>query len=149
MSRTDRPCDNLFAITPAARQAKPADALLTRKELSEYITNELGRPLSFSTLSKVCALGEGPPVYEWWGRFPLYRREDGRAWADARARKMKPGTKAEASPVAESPQPKAPPRSHRLLQPDARSPTADPPPSPPQPRRRMQRRQPSVVEVPP
>jgi hypothetical protein len=26
-------------------------------------------------------------VHEWWSRFPLYQREDGKAWADARARK--------------------------------------------------------------
>jgi hypothetical protein len=61
--------------------------LLTRRELAEYITNELGRPMSYSTLTKLCALGEGPPVYEWWSRFPLYQREGGKAWADARARK--------------------------------------------------------------
>ena len=49
------------------QSTKPPEALLTRKELAGYISNELGRPMSFSTLTKLCALGEGPPVYEWWG----------------------------------------------------------------------------------
>jgi hypothetical protein len=39
---------------------KSADALLTRLESAEYISKELGRPLSFSTLQKLCAWGEGP-----------------------------------------------------------------------------------------
>jgi hypothetical protein len=70
------------------QSTKMPEALLTRKELAGYITNDLGRPMSFSTLTKLCALGEGPPVFEFWGRFPLYRRQDGKAWADARARKV-------------------------------------------------------------
>jgi hypothetical protein len=35
---------------------------------------DAGMP-GFGPLTKLCALGEGPPVYEWWGRFPLYRRQ--------------------------------------------------------------------------
>jgi hypothetical protein len=89
MSRNDLLPTTATAAAP--RPPKPAEALLTRKELAHYITHELGRPMSFSTLSKLGALGEGPPVHEWWGRFPLYRREDAKAWADARARKTKPG----------------------------------------------------------
>ncbi len=104
MIQTGNPDDALVTTTAAPHQSKPAtvqpatiphaakppEALLTRKELADYITNELGRPISFSTLTKLCALGEGPPVHEWWSRFPLYRREDGKAWADARARKVRP-----------------------------------------------------------
>jgi hypothetical protein len=84
-----RPQSDISPSRPATTPytAKSPEALLTRRELADYITNELGRPISFSTLTKLCALREGPPVHEWWSRFPLYRREDGKAWADARARK--------------------------------------------------------------
>jgi hypothetical protein len=72
------------AIT--SRQAKPADALLTRREAARYVNDELGHPLSFSTLTKLCALGEGPLVARWWGRRPLYERNSLRAWAATRGR---------------------------------------------------------------
>src|SRR6516165_287637 len=89
MMQTGKPDETTTSRAPAkpVQSAKPPEALLTRKELAGYISNELGRPMSFSTLTKLCALGEGPPVHEWWSRFPLYQREDGKAWADARARK--------------------------------------------------------------
>jgi hypothetical protein len=92
MMQTGKPDETITSRAPAKplQPTKPPEALLTRKELAGYISSELGRPMSFSTLTKLCALGEGPPVYEWWGRFPLYRRQDGKAWADARARKVRP-----------------------------------------------------------
>jgi hypothetical protein len=68
---------------------KSADALLTRLESAEYISKELGRPLSFSTLQKLCAWGEGPTVAAWWGRRPLYSRNNLHAWVDARSRPKK------------------------------------------------------------
>jgi hypothetical protein len=46
-------------------QAKPVDALLTRREAARYVNDDLGHPLSFSTLTKLCAVGEGPPVARW------------------------------------------------------------------------------------
>jgi hypothetical protein len=63
---------------------KPPGALLTRREAAEYVRHDLGRPLSFSTLTKLCALDEGPPVAAQWGRRPLYSREDLRAWVESR-----------------------------------------------------------------
>jgi hypothetical protein len=91
MTQTRNPDETITSPAQAnpVKSTKPSEALLTRKELAGYISNELGRPMSFSTLTKLCALGEGPPAYEWWGRFPLYRRQDGKAWADARARKAR------------------------------------------------------------
>jgi hypothetical protein len=73
------------AIT--SRQAKPADALLTRREAARYINQELGHPLSFSTLTKICALGGGPPIACWWGRRPLYDRNSLRAWTESREKR--------------------------------------------------------------
>jgi hypothetical protein len=64
--------------------AKPQDAFLTRREAARYINDELGYPLSFSTLTKLCALREGPPVARWWGRRPLYERSSLKAWVEAR-----------------------------------------------------------------
>ena len=67
-------------------QQKPAGALLTRREAAKYISDQLGRPMSFSTLQKLCAWGEGPSVAAWWGRRPLYSRDDLHAWVDDRSR---------------------------------------------------------------
>jgi hypothetical protein len=68
-------------------QEKPATALLTRREAASYVNNELGHPLSFSTLTKLCALGEGPPVARLWGRRPLYERTSLRAWVEMRGKR--------------------------------------------------------------
>jgi hypothetical protein len=43
--------------------------------------------MSFSTASKLAALGEFAAPALWWGRRPLYTREDLRAWAEARSRR--------------------------------------------------------------
>src|SRR5712675_1379057 len=69
--------DQMLADThsPPQQHEKPAGALLTRHEAAEFVTKVLGRPLSFSTLQKLCCLGEGPPVETQWGRRPLYSRE--------------------------------------------------------------------------
>jgi hypothetical protein len=124
------------------RPPKPAGALLTRRELAEYLTEVRGRPTSFSTLNKLCALGEGPPVHEWWGPFALYAQEDGDAWSDARASKTRPATRpinAEPSALPEAsvaatlpPADFAAPKAH-AAQP------AERPPSPPQLRRTRRR----------
>ena len=69
------------------RQLKPAGALLTRCEAARYVNDELGHPLAFSTLTKLCALGEGPPVARWWGKRPLYERKSLGAWVEARGKR--------------------------------------------------------------
>jgi len=61
-----------------------SEPFLTRQQAADFIRGELGRPMSFSTLTKLCALGEGPAPTAWWGRRPLYSRDGLRAWADAR-----------------------------------------------------------------
>jgi hypothetical protein len=62
---------------------------LTRRQAAAYIRDILGRPLSFSTASKLAALGEFAPAALWWGRRPLYTRDDLRAWAEERSRPTK------------------------------------------------------------
>jgi hypothetical protein len=71
----------------ASSLAKPTDALLTRREAAHYVNDELGHPLSFSTLTKLCALGEGPAVARRWGRRPLYERNSLREWVATRGRR--------------------------------------------------------------
>jgi hypothetical protein len=44
----------------------------------------LGRPMSFSTATKLAALGEFAAPALWWGRRPLYTREGLRSWAERR-----------------------------------------------------------------
>jgi hypothetical protein len=60
--------------------------LLTREELRRAIIEEKGGRLGKSTFDKLCspAIGEGPPVAAWSGRFPLYHRGPGLAWYDGR-----------------------------------------------------------------
>jgi hypothetical protein len=62
---------------------------LTRRQAAEYIRDILGRPFSFSTASKLAAFGEFARPALWWGRRPLYRRDDLRAWAETRSRPTK------------------------------------------------------------
>lgn len=64
---------------------------LTRRQSADYIREKLGRPMSFSTASKLAALGEFAPPATWWGRRPLYTRNDLRAWAEARSRTARKG----------------------------------------------------------
>jgi hypothetical protein len=67
----------------------PLREYLTRREAARYVNDELGRPMSFSTASKLAALGEFAPQALWWGRRPLYTRDSLRAWAEARSRPAK------------------------------------------------------------
>jgi hypothetical protein len=85
---TSAPAGHKVAAAPNSN--KPTTALFTRAEAAEFVAVELGFPLSFSTLEKLCALREGPPVARWWGRRPLYARNDLKAWAEARSRKTGP-----------------------------------------------------------
>src|SRR5258707_2257188 len=58
----------------------------TRHEAADYLRSR-GYPLSFSTLTKLCALGEGPQPAAWWGSRPLYTEPMLDAWAEARSRR--------------------------------------------------------------
>ena len=62
---------------------------LTRRQAADYIRDILGRPFSFSTASKLAALGEFAQPALWWGRRPLYRRDDLRQSVEARSRPIK------------------------------------------------------------
>src|SRR5258707_15758361 len=90
----------LTEVTDLNPQQKPSGALLTRREAAEFIRHDLGRPMSFSTMTKVCALGEGPPVADYWGRRPLYSREGLQHWAETRGRKplIPPAPEAQSAP---------------------------------------------------
>jgi hypothetical protein len=68
---------------------EPLREYLTRREAARYVNDELGRPMSFSTASKLAALGEFAPAALWWGRRPLYTRDSLRTWAEARSRPAK------------------------------------------------------------
>src|SRR6516164_5653479 len=74
-------------LNRATLSNRPTDALLTRREAARYVNDELGHPLSFSTLTKLSALGEGPPVARLWGRRPLYERTSLRAWVEMRGKR--------------------------------------------------------------
>jgi len=58
---------------------------LTRRQAADYIRAQLGRPMSFSTAQKLAALGEFAEPALYWGRRPLYRREDLERWAEGRS----------------------------------------------------------------
>jgi len=77
---------HLVSSSSDPKPPKSPDALLTRVEAAAYIDRELGRPMAFSTFQKLCALREGPPVSEYWGRRPLYSREALRTWVEGRRR---------------------------------------------------------------
>jgi hypothetical protein len=55
---------------------------LNRKEAAEYLTN-LGYKTAPATLAKLASVGGGP-VFESFGRRPLYKSEELRNWAQAR-----------------------------------------------------------------
>lgn len=70
-----------------AEKTTTPDRFLTRREAAQYLTDELGLPLSFSTATKLSCLGEFAKPARRWGRRPLYRAEDLRQWADKRSQK--------------------------------------------------------------
>jgi hypothetical protein len=59
----------------------------TRDQLREEL-NARGYPLTATYFSKMClpSRNAGPPIAKWFGRRPLYRLEDGLAWAESRCR---------------------------------------------------------------
>jgi hypothetical protein len=71
--------------------------LLTREELRKAILDEKGGRLGTSTFNKLCspAIGQGPPVARWSGKYPLYHLEPGLAWYEGRlspTRRTRPTT---------------------------------------------------------
>ncbi len=64
----------------------PAD-LLTRRQLYDRLV-ELGYRMSWSTFTKLSAIGKGPPVAWVWGCTRLYTESTGLEWARSR---MRPG----------------------------------------------------------
>ena len=69
---------------------RPLSEYLTRKQGAQFINDELGMPLSFSTAAKLASRGEFAEPALWWGRRPLYTRDDLRRWAEARSRNSRP-----------------------------------------------------------
>src|SRR5258708_31988564 len=115
--------------SPAAHRAQPPAEYLTRRQAAEFIRDVLGRPFSFSTATKLAALGEFAPPATWWGRRPLYSREGLRIWTEARSRPSR--SEPPPSPVTASAQP-APFASV----PSAPATKAAAAPTPPPPRKR-------------
>jgi hypothetical protein len=66
-----------------------SEPLMTRERLLAFLNNEVGVPISESTLDKLCApsVGQGPPVAAYWGKRPLYSKAAARAWAESRLQK--------------------------------------------------------------
>jgi hypothetical protein len=58
------------------------DSLLDRRQVAEALTAS-GYPISHNTLATKASRGGGP-VYELWGRKPLYRWAAALAWAQSR-----------------------------------------------------------------
>jgi hypothetical protein len=81
--------DNTSIQQAVGKVRERLNEYLTRRQAAEYIRDILGRPFSFSTASKLAALGEFVRPALWWGRRPLYTRDDLRAWAEARSRPTK------------------------------------------------------------
>jgi hypothetical protein len=75
------------------------DDLLTREQIPTFLKEELGIPIKFATLNKLCipSVGQGPPVEIFWSRRPLYRRSAVRDWALGRCRPSQPQTAPEAA----------------------------------------------------
>jgi hypothetical protein len=80
-----------------AEPAKFPDAYRTRREAGDYLRSR-GYPLSFSTLTKLCALGEGPEPAAWWGSRPLYTDAELDMWAEARSRRRRNARPADGAP---------------------------------------------------
>jgi hypothetical protein len=89
MTKTDLACEPSPQIPrpppSIGTNDRPLREYLTRRQAAQYINDELGRPMSFSTASKLAALGEFALPALWWGRRPLYTRTDLRAWAQIRS----------------------------------------------------------------
>jgi hypothetical protein len=55
----------------------------TRREAAKHLTDELGLPITWTTLQKLACKGGGPP-YRIFGNRALYTDADLNAWAEAR-----------------------------------------------------------------
>lgn len=66
-------------------QGEEKKVLLTREQLRHEL-NTRGYPMSASYFNKLClpSIGAGPPIARQFGKRPLYRLEDGLAWAESR-----------------------------------------------------------------
>jgi hypothetical protein len=58
---------DLVCTPSTTRTDQPPREYLTRRQSADYIREELGRPMSFSTASKLAALGEFAAPAMWWG----------------------------------------------------------------------------------
>jgi hypothetical protein len=117
---------------------------LTRRQGAEYIRDELGRPMSFSTATKLAALGEFAEPTTWWGRRPLYSRQSLQDWVEKRSGPTPTNDKlrrpirdkpdaAQAADVTPSPVPSelaSPKRGQLAKQPSDPSPSNCAPPAP-------------------
>jgi hypothetical protein len=63
-------------------------AYRTRRQAAEYLQSR-GYPISFSTLTKLCATGEGPEPAAWWSSRPRYTEPMLDTWADGHSRPTK------------------------------------------------------------
>jgi hypothetical protein len=85
-ARAELVAEKLTSAAPRTNAVLPP--FLTRKQLLAFLNAE-GIPIGKSTLDKLCALGQGPPVAAWWGRQALHRPAESLAWAMARLRPVR------------------------------------------------------------
>jgi hypothetical protein len=62
-----------------------AKEFLTRPEAAEFLS-AIGFKISLQTLHCYASRRSGPNIATYWGRRPLYRPADLRAWAESRLR---------------------------------------------------------------
>src|SRR5258708_38635349 len=62
----------------------PADLLTRRQQFDRIVA--CGYTMSWSTFTKLCAAGEGPPDEWCWGHVRLYTEAGGLEWARSRMR---------------------------------------------------------------
>jgi hypothetical protein len=74
-----------MSLTNPGEVKKPP--LLTREQLRQSL-NEAGYPIAASYFDKIClpSKNSGPPVAKQWGKRPLYKLDDGLAWAENRCK---------------------------------------------------------------
>lgn len=58
----------------------PPRPRLRRKEAAQYLGEQHGVPIAVATLAKMATVGGGPQI-TYFGRIPLYDRQDLDAWA--------------------------------------------------------------------
>ena len=74
-----------------------SDRRFRRAAASEYILTKWGLNYAASTLAKLACVGGGP-VFEHFGRWPVYRQQDLDSWVTSRLSGRKSSTSSDGTP---------------------------------------------------